>query len=52
MYVLGCSEMIPTAANETAIGRIYTPFVVWMHVQWLHAGHREDVYIRPWDTKG
>ena len=40
------------AADETAIGGIYTSLVVWMHVQWLRAGYSEDVYIHPWRAKG
>ena len=47
IYALGCSEIIPTAADETATGRIYTSLVVWMHVQWLRGGYSEDVYIHP-----
>ena len=50
-YVLTCSEIIPTAADKTATGRIYTSLVVWMHVQWLPAGYSEDVHIRLWHTK-
>ena len=34
------------------IRRIYKLLVAWMHVQWLHAGYSEDVYICPWHAKG
>ena len=43
IYVLCCSEIIPTAADKTATGLIYTSLVVWMHVQWLRAGYSEVV---------
>ena len=51
IYVLGCSETIPTATFETTTGRVCTSLVVWMHVQWLSAGYSEDVHIRPWREK-
>ena len=50
--VLGRSEIIPMAADETAIGHIYRLLVVWIHVQWLSTRYSEDVYICPWHTKG
>ena len=52
IVILGRSEIIPMAADETAIGHIYTLLVVWIHVQWLSTRYSEDVYIRPWHTKG
>ena len=51
MYVLGHSETIPTAADETATGRIYKSLVAWMHIQWFSAGYSEDVSIRTWHKK-
>ena len=51
IYVLGHSETIPTAADETATGRIYKSLVAWMHIQWFSAGYSEDVCIRTWHKK-
>ena len=39
--VLGCSETIPMAAEETATGRIYMSLVVWMHVQRVGARYEK-----------
>ena len=46
VYVLTCLEIIPTAADETATGRIYTSLVVWMHVQCcLQGTARTYIYV-------